>query len=109
MKKVKLLAPFIALLSGAVSLLLMLKYEYKMLDMLLILLGIIVFFYILGICIQNRINKFIDANEELERQKAEEEGTVIEKDNADSEEDDDNESENDTEDNNSDDEFRIRE
>ncbi|MCQ2499080.1 MAG: hypothetical protein MJ133_08850 [Lachnospiraceae bacterium] len=109
MKKVKLLAPFVALLAGAVSLFIMLNFEYRLNDLLLYLLAIIVIFYILGVMIQGRINKFIEKNEELEKQRAEEEGTVIEKENSDSE---DGESDDDsTEDEESDDEsdaFRMR-
>lgn len=110
MKKVKLLAPFVALLAGAVSLFIMLRFEYRRNDMLLYLLAIIMIFYILGVMVQGRINKFIEKNEELERQRAEEEGTVIEKENSETENDEDelDSDEDNSEDEDDSDSFRTR-
>lgn len=80
--KNKLFAPFLTLFAVAVTLFVMLMGEYKLKDILLTLLIVLIIFYIAGISIQNRVNKFIEANEEKLREEAEEEGAVIEKESA---------------------------
>lgn len=79
MKKNKLFAPFLTLLAVAIAMGMMLYWGYKLIDMLWILLVVLVIFYTLGALIQKRVNKFCEANEELERQREELEGAVIEK------------------------------
>lgn len=79
MKKNKLFAPFLTLVAVAISFFLMLKWEYKRIDMLWTMLVILIVFYIIGSVIQKRINKFVEENEALLKEKEELEGAVIEK------------------------------
>ena len=79
--KNKLFAPFITLFAVAITFFVMLMVgEYKLKEMLVVLLIVLVIFYIAGMAIQTRVNKFIEANEEKLREEAQEEGAVIEKD-----------------------------
>ena len=80
MNKGKLFAPFVTLLAAAITLGVCLRAGYNMLDMLWILLGVVLVFYIISYFIQCRVAKFIEANEEKAREEAEKEGAVIEKD-----------------------------
>lgn len=81
--KNKLFAPFLTLFAVALSLAVMLgSGEYKLKEILVVLLIVLIVFYIAGLAIQTRVNKFIEANEEQLRLEAEEEGAVIEKDSA---------------------------
>ena len=79
--KNKLFAPFLTLFAVALTLLVMLLVgEYKLKEILVTLLIVLIVFYIAGLAIQTRVNKFIEENEEKLREEAEEEGAVIEKD-----------------------------
>ncbi len=79
--KNKLFAPFLTLFAVALTLFVMLfGGEYKLKEILIVLLIVLIVFYIAGLAIQSRVNKFIEANEEQLRLEAEEEGAVIEKD-----------------------------
>lgn len=80
MNKGKLFAPFVTLLAAAITLGVCLKTGYTMLDMLWVLLGVVLVFYIISYFIQCRVTRFIEANEEKAREEAEKEGAVIEKD-----------------------------
>lgn len=79
MKKHKLFAPFLMLLAAAVASIVMFNGNYGMTEMLLILLGVMVFFYAAGLFIQKKIISFMDQIREEERTEAENEGEVIEK------------------------------
>lgn len=96
MKKDKLFAPFLTLLVTAITLLLCLYWGYKLSKIVWILLIVVIVFYIIGSYIQTKVNKFIAANEEAEREREEQEGAVIEKeanpDDPDAEAEDDEES-----------------
>lgn len=79
--KNKLFAPFLTLFAVALTLLVMLLVgEYKLKEILVTLLIVLIVFYIAGLAIQTRVNKFIEENEEKLREEAQEEGAVIEKD-----------------------------
>jgi hypothetical protein len=79
MKKHKLIAPFLMLFAGAVAYLCMLLFGYEFRYSVLILFLVLVVFYLIGSLIQNKINMFVDENEEKLREEAEAEGAVIEK------------------------------
>ncbi len=80
MIKKKMFAPFIMLLAGTITLALTLHWGYTLVDILWVLLIVMLVFYILGSIIQGRILKFEELNEEAERERLEQEGSVIEKD-----------------------------
>lgn len=75
MKKGKLFAPFLMLLSGLTASIIMYVNHYDKSQMLLILVFVMVFFYILGYFVQHQIMKFIKKIKEEEAK----EGEVIEK------------------------------
>lgn len=77
MKKRKMLAPFLMLLSGAAASIAMFIMRYDFLEMLVILLLILIGFYIIGTVITWLLNRFDRQNEKAA---AAEEGEVIEKD-----------------------------
>lgn len=79
MNKYKLFSPFVTLLAALITLVLTIHWNYPLKDMLVTLLIVIVIFLIISTLIQNRIHKFVEANEELAREEAEKEGAVIEK------------------------------
>lgn len=82
MKKLKLLAPFLTLLAGAVACIVMYRKHYDTMDILLILLCVLLIFYVAGSLIQKQIISFvkqIEEREAKEAQEAEDEGEVIEK------------------------------
>lgn len=79
MNKYKLFSPFVTLVAAAITLALTIHWNYPLKDMLVTLLIVIVIFMIISTLIQNRIHKFVEANEELARKEAEKEGAVIEK------------------------------
>lgn len=80
MNKAKLFAPFLTLLSVGLSLLVMLKGDYTLRDMAVRLLLVLILFYVIGLIIQNKVIKFMEANEQKLLEEAEKEGAVIEKD-----------------------------
>lgn len=79
MKKSKLFAPFLMLLAAAVASVIMFRGNYDTTELLAILLGVMVFFYIIGSLIQKKVLSFMDQIREKERLEAENEGEVIEK------------------------------
>lgn len=76
MKKEKLFAPFLMLLAGAVTSILMYRFRYSMKQTLTILVIVLIIFYIAGIFIQKKVVSFV----EQIREREEKEGEVIEKD-----------------------------
>lgn len=79
MKKGKLFAPFLMLLAAAVASIIMFRGNYDTTELLVILLGVMVFFYTAGSLIQKKVLSFMDQIREKERLEAENEGEVIEK------------------------------
>lgn len=79
MRKIKLLAPFLMLLSGLIASLMMVFYRYDRTQMLLILILVMAFFYLAGRLIEKQVNRFIRKYEEQEAEKKAKEGEVIEK------------------------------
>lgn len=78
-KNLKMLPIYLMLITGAVTSIItyMLHYEGK--TALLILLGVLLFFYIAGSMLASLINRFEKEQEEKERARIEEEGKVLEK------------------------------
>lgn len=78
-KNLKMLPIYLMLITGAVTSIItyMLHYEGK--TALLILLGVLLFFYIMGSMLAGLINRFEKEQEEAERARIEEEGKVLEK------------------------------
>lgn len=78
-KNLKMLPLYLMLITGAVTSIItyMLHYEGK--TALLILLGVLLFFYIAGSMFANLIDRFEKEQEEKERARIEEEGKVVEK------------------------------
>ena len=78
-KNLKMLPIYLMLITGAVTSIItyMLHYEGK--TALLILLGVLLFFYIAGSMLASLINRFEKEQEEKERARIEEEGKVVEK------------------------------
>ena len=75
MKKLKLFAPFLMLLSGAIASIMMFYFQYPVEQMLPRLLSGLIVFYIAGCFIQKKIISFVEQIKEEE----EKEGEVIEK------------------------------
>ena len=75
MKKLKLFAPFLMLLSGAIASIMMFYFQYPVEQMLPRLLILLIVFYIAGCFIQKKIISFVEQIKEEE----EKEGEVIEK------------------------------
>ena len=75
MKKLKLFAPFLMLLSGAIASIMMFYFQYPVEQMLPRLLIVLIVFYIAGCFIQKKIISFVEQIKEDE----EKEGEVIEK------------------------------
>lgn len=75
MKKLKLFAPFLMLLSGAIASIMMFYFQYTVEQMLPRLLIVLIVFYIAGCFIQKKIISFVKQIKEEE----EKEGEVIEK------------------------------
>ena len=75
MKKLKLFAPFLMLLSGAIASIMMFYFQYPVVQMLPRLLIVLIVFYIAGCFIQKKIISFVEQIKEEE----EKEGEVIEK------------------------------
>ena len=75
MKKLKLFAPFLMLLSGAIASIMMFYFQYPVEQMLPRLLIVQIVFYIAGCFIQKKIISFVEQIKEEE----EKEGEVIEK------------------------------
>ena len=75
MKKLKLFAPFLMLLSCAVASIMMFYFQYPVEQMLPRLLIVLIVFYIAGCFIQKKIISFVEQIKEEE----EKEGEVIEK------------------------------
>lgn len=78
-KNLKMLPIYLMLITGAVTSIItyMLHYEGK--TALLILLGVLLFFYITGSMLASLINRFEKEQEEKERARLDEEGKVVEK------------------------------
>lgn len=74
MKKLKLFAPFLMLLSGAIASIMMFYFQYPVEQMLPRLLIVLIVFYIAGCFIQKKIISFVEQIKEEEK-----EGEVIEK------------------------------
>lgn len=79
MRKIKMLAPFLMLLSGLIASLMMVFYRYDRTQMLLILVLVMAFFYLAGVLIEKQVSRFIRKYEEQEAEKKAKEGEVIEK------------------------------
>lgn len=79
MKKHKLFAPFLMLFVGAITYFCLLGFKYEFRTSMIILLVVMVVFYIIGLIIQNKVNKFVEENEKKAQEEAEKEGAVIEK------------------------------
>lgn len=79
MKKREMFAPFLMLLAGAVTAIVMFMSDYSTTQLLVTLLLVLIFFYIIGVVIQKKVWGYIDQIEEEERLRAENEGEVIEK------------------------------
>ena len=73
MKKLKLFAPFLMLLSGAIASIMMFYFQYPVEQMLPRLLIVLIVFYIAGCFIQKKIISFVEQIKEEE----EKEGEVI--------------------------------
>lgn len=73
MKKSKLFAPFLMLLSGAVVSIVMFRGHYDTTQLLTVLLAVMLVFYIAGSIIQKQVGSFVEQIREKERIEAEEE------------------------------------
>ncbi len=60
MKKLKLFAPFLMLLSGAIASIMMFYFQYPVEQMLPRLLIVLIVFYIAGCFIQKKIISFVE-------------------------------------------------
>lgn len=79
MKKSNLFAPFLMLLAGTVASITMRYFHYTTGQMLPRLLFVLVVFYLAGVFIQKRIQKYVDEILAKEAEEKAQEGEVIEK------------------------------
>ncbi len=83
-KRLKMLPAFVMLLAAAFTSIITYCVHYETKTALLILLGVMILFYILGMILQRVIASFEKANEPKPEEKSDEqkpEGTVVEKEN----------------------------
>ena len=78
-KKLKMLPIYLMLIAGAVTSIITFMLHYEGKTALLILLGVLLFFYIAGSLFASLINRFEKEQEEQERIQKEEEGKVLAK------------------------------
>ena len=78
-KKLKSLPIVLMLSTGAVTSIITYSLNYDGKTALLILLGVLLFFYITGSMFSNMIFRFEKEQEEIEREKRKREGMVVEK------------------------------
>lgn len=78
-KNLKMLPIYLMLITGAVTSIITYMMHYEGKTALLILLGVLLFFYIAGSMLASLINRFEKEQEEKERARIEEEGKVVEK------------------------------
>lgn len=78
-KKLKVLPLYLMLIAGAVTSIITFMLHYEGKTALLILLGVLLFFYIAGSLFASLINRFEKEQEEQERIQKEEEGKVLAK------------------------------
>lgn len=81
-KKHKNLPVYLMLITGAVTGIITYLLQYEGKTALLILLGVLLFFYIAGSLFAGLINRFEKEQDEKERKRLEEEGKVLEKERA---------------------------
>ena len=79
-KKLKMLPAFLMLAAGAVTSIITYLLHYEGKTALKILLGVLLLFYIIGFLFQKMILRFEKQVEQAEKEKAEKEGVVVEKD-----------------------------
>lgn len=79
-QKLKMLPVLIMLAAGAVTNIITYVLHYESKTALLILLGVLLFFYIAGSLLRKLILRFEKEIEENEKERLEEEGKVVEKD-----------------------------
>ena len=79
-KKLKVLPLYLMLIAGAVTSIITFMLHYEGKTALLILLGVLLFFYIAGCLFRSMILRFEKEQEEKERARMDEEGKVVEKD-----------------------------
>lgn len=85
-KKLKMLPVYLMLITGAVTGVITYILHYEGKTALLILLGVLLFFYIAGSLFAGLIGRFEKEQDEKERKRLEEEGKVLEKERAEGEE-----------------------
>lgn len=78
-KKLKVLPLYLMLIAGAATSIITFMLHYEGKTALLILLGVLLFFYIAGSLFASLINRFEKEQEEQERIQKEEEGKVLAK------------------------------
>ncbi len=78
-KKLKVLPLYLMLIAGAVTSIITFMLHYEGKTALLILLGVLLFFYIAGSMFAGLIDRFEKEQEELEKALKEEEGKVLAK------------------------------
>ena len=78
-KNLKMLPIYLMLITGAVTSIITYMMHYEGKTALLILLGVLLFFYIAGSMLASLINRFEKEQEEKERARLDEEGKVVEK------------------------------
>ncbi len=79
-KKLKMLPIYLMLITGAVTSIITYMLHYESKTALLILLGVLLFFYITGSLFCSLIQRFEKEQDEKERERLEQEGKVVEKD-----------------------------
>lgn len=78
-KNLKMLPIYMMLITGAITSIITYLLHYEGKTALLILLGVLLFFYITGSMLANLINRFEKEQAEKEKARLEEEGKVLEK------------------------------
>ena len=83
MKKIKMrLFPLILMLvAGSLTSIMTYSFQYEIKTALLVLLSVLLIFYCIGLGFENVISSFDKKNEEVQKEKEEKEGVVLEKDN----------------------------
>ena len=81
-KRMKMFPLILMLVAGSFTSIMTYYFQYEIKTALLVLLSVLLVFYLLGLLLVNVIVSFDKKNEEERKAKEKEEGTVLEKDNA---------------------------
>ena len=79
--QMRLFPLILMLVAGSLTSIMTYSFQYEIKTALLVLLSVLLIFYCIGLGFENVISSFDKKNEEVQKEKEEKEGVVLEKDN----------------------------